>query len=59
MLEIAFLNSVSLIEKVTFAQRLEGGDRIKVMKQDAEMQSTMTLKAIVRTLAFITLLSVM
>lgn len=57
VLEIAFLNSVSLTEKVTFAQILEGGDRIKVMKQDAEMQSTRTLKAIVRTLAFITLLS--
>ena len=55
-MEIAFLNSVSLIEKVTFAQRLEGGDRMKVMRQDAEMQSTRTLKIIIRTLAFIKLL---
>lgn len=53
MVEIAFLNSVSFIKKVIFAQRLEGGDRIEVMRQNAEMQSTRTLKVIVRTLAFI------
>lgn len=52
-MEIAFLNSVSFTKKVIFAQRLEGGDRIEVMRQNAEMQSTRTLKVIVRTLAFI------
>lgn len=30
--EVAFLNRVSLIEKATFAQRLEGGGRMKITR---------------------------
>lgn len=56
---IAFLNSVRLTEKGTFVQRPEGGDRMQVMRQDAEIQSTRTLKVIVRIWAFIKLLSKM